>query len=121
MIEVTADTKVREILEYGQGQDDAIAEVFKEFNNFRNGYYGLINYGDEWWEVLNQDCVFDEMMKEQWKEIEQIDFMSVIEKMAKALAGTYVNFSAFADVVVKASADGHGVHRKKEWTENDPD
>lgn len=116
---ITAETKVVDVLEYGQGDDGEIAEIFKAFKQFRDGYYELTNWGDEWWKVLNQDTMFDEMMAEQWKEIEKIDFMSVIEKMAKALVGTYVRFDFFAETVILASEEGKGfqpnrVERKEE-------
>lgn len=105
---ITAETKVVDVLEYGQGDDGNIAEIFKAFKKFRDGYYELTNWGDDWWKVLNQDTMFDEMMAEQWKEIEKIDFMSVIEKMAKALVGTYVRFDCFAETVILASEEGKG-------------
>lgn len=105
---ITSETKVIDVLEYGQGDDGNIAEIFKAFKQFRDGYYELVNWGDDWWKVFNQDTMFDEMMAEQWNEIEKIDFMSVIEKMAKAMIGTYVRFDSFAETVILASEAGKG-------------
>ena len=111
---ITAETKVVDVLEYGQGDDGEIAEIFKAFKQFRDGYYELTNWGEDWWKVLNQDTMFDEMMAEQWKEIEKIDFMSVIEKMTKALVGTYVRFDFFAETVILASEEGKGFQPNRE-------
>lgn len=117
--EIDKDTKVVDILEYGQGYDDSIAEIFEAFNNFRNGYFGLINYGDDWWKTFNQDTMFDEMMASQWSEIEKIDMMGVIEKMAKAMIGTYVCFDRFVQVLVDANQNKMGfIHEEKQ---NDED
>lgn len=118
-IEIDKDTKVVDILEYGQGYDDSIAEIFEAFNNFRNGYYGLINYGDDWWKTFNQDTMFDEMMASQWSEIEKIDMMGVIEKMAKAMIGTYVSFDRFAQVLIDADKNKMGFrHEEKQNEQN---
>ena len=35
---ITAETKVVDVLEYGQGDDGEIAEIFKAFKQFRDGY-----------------------------------------------------------------------------------
>lgn len=111
--EIDKDTKVVDILEYGQGYDDSIAEIFEAFNNFRNGYFGLINYGDDWWKTFNQDTMFDEMMASQWSEIEKIDMMGVIEKMAKAMIGTYVSFDRFAQVLIDANQNKMGFRHEE--------
>ena len=115
--EVDKDTKVVDILEYGQGYDDEIAKLFEAFNKFRDGYYELTNYGDEWWKVFNQDTMFDEMMQTQWSEIEKIDMMEVIEKMAKAMVGTYVKFGAFAKVVIDADKNKMGFRYEEKQNE----
>lgn len=106
-----------DVLEYGQGYDDDITELFKAFKMFRDGYYALINYGDDWWEVFNQGKDFDEIMEEQWKQIEDIDFMNLIEKMAVAMAGTYVRFDRFVDGVVDAYEQGNGFRHKEQENE----
>lgn len=106
------NTKVTDILMYGQGYDDSIAELFDAFNQFRNGYYGLINYGDEWWEIFNQDSEFCTAMKREWLEVEKIELMDAIETMAKLMIGTYINFDAFTEVVVDASNKGKGTQLK---------
>ena len=118
---ITSETKVIDVLEYGQGDDGNIAEIFKAFKQFRDGYYELVNWGDDWWKVFNQDTMFDEMMSEQWNEIEKIDFMSVIEKMAKAMIGTYVRFNSFAETVILASDEGKGYqpNRAEQEKQND--
>ena len=113
VIEIDKDTKVVDILEYGQGYDDEIAEIFEAFNKFRDGYYELVNYGDEWWQVFNQDTMFDEMMRTQWSEIEKIDMDGVIEKMAKAMIGTYVSFDRFAKVVIDADKNKMGFRHEE--------
>ena len=116
--EIDKDTKVVDILEYGQGYDDDIVEIFEAFNNFRNGYYGLINYGDDWWKTFNQDTMFDEMMASQWSEIEKIDMMEVIEKMAKAMIGTYVSFERFTQVLTDANQNKMGFRHEEKQNEH---
>lgn len=106
---------LEDVIDWGQGYDDTIMELLENFKKFRDGYYGLINYGDEWWENFNQGTDFDEIMKEQWEEFEKVDFMNIVEKMAVAIAGTYVRFDKFADGVKKCYEQGNGFrHREKE-------
>ena len=107
------NVKLSEILEYGQGYDDVIVELFKNFQKFRDGYYGLINYGDDWWKNFNQSTWFDKTMQEQWKQIEDIDFMTVIDTMAMAMAGEYVNFDKFVNGVIDAYENGGGFRHKE--------
>ena len=111
---IDVDTKLIDVLEYGQGYDDEIAKLFEAFNQFRNGYYGLINYGDDWWKVFNQDSIFDKAMEEEWSEIEKIELMDVLEAIAKLMVGTYVNFDSFAKVVIDADKKGKGCRHKGE-------
>ncbi|MBR2700608.1 MAG: hypothetical protein IKE77_00805 [Erysipelotrichaceae bacterium] len=117
--EIDKDTKVVDILEYGQGYDDEIAKIFEAFNKFRDGYYELTNYGDDWWKVFNQNTMFDEMMQTQWSEIEKIDMSGVIEKMAKAMIGTYVRFDMFAKVVIDADKNKMGFRHEEKQNEQD--
>ena len=102
------NVKLAEVLDYGQGYDDVIAELFENFKKFRDGYFGLINYGDDWWKAFNQSTWFDEAMQEEWDKIEEIDFSATIEKMAMAMAGSYVRFEKFADGVKDAYEQGCG-------------
>ena len=115
----TSETKVIEILNYGQGCDDEIANIFNAFKKFRDGYYELIDYGENWWRVFNQSTMFDEMMSEQWETFNKIDFMELIGKMSIAMAGTYVNFDAFADTVIVAAEHGYGFQPSKKDKENE--
>lgn len=106
---------LEDIIDWGQGYDDTIMELLESFQKFRDGYYGLINYGNNWWENFNQGRDFDEIMKEQWKEFEKVDFMNIVEKMAVAIAGTYVKFDSFANGVKTCYEQGNGLrHRKAE-------
>lgn len=101
-----------DVIDWGQGYDDTIIELLQAFKKFRDGYYELINYGDDWWEIFNQGRDFDEIMKEQWEKFESVDFMNLVEKMAVAIAGTYVRFDEFADGVVDAYNNGNGLRHK---------
>ena len=92
--------RLEKAIDYGQGNDEAITEIFKSFKAFRDGYYGLLNYGEDWWEVFNQGQAFDETMREAWEEIESMDIMESLEVMAMAMAGSYVNFNRFAEGVI---------------------
>lgn len=102
-----------DVIDWGQGYDDTIMELLQAFKKFRDGYYGLINYGDNWWDMFNQGTEFEEMMKEQWQKLEKIDIMDIIEKMAIAIAGTYVKFDDFVDGVVDAYDNGNGLRHKE--------
>ena len=103
------ETLLSDVIDWGQGYDDTIMELLQEFQKFRDGYYGLINYGDDWWKNFNQGRDFDEIMKEQWEKFESIDFMNLVEKMSVAIAGTYVRFDEFVDGVVDAYNNGKGL------------
>lgn len=105
---------LEDVIDWGQGYDDTIMELLENFKKFRDGYYGLINYGDSWWENFNQGKDFDEIMKEQWEEFEKVDFMNLVEKMAVAIAGTYVRFDKFADGVKKCYEQGKGLRHREE-------
>ena len=50
--------KVSDILDYGQGYDDTILELLKAFNQFKDGYYSLINYGDDWWVKITCEEIY---------------------------------------------------------------
>ena len=122
MIEFNADTKLIDVLEYGQGYDDEIAEVIEAFVKFRNGYYDLLNYGDSWWGVFNQSTTFDKVMKSQWEKIEEIDMMDILDRMEMAMVGTYINFGKFARVVIDANKKGEGfrhIEKKKSLGETE--
>lgn len=98
--------KVSDILDYGQGYDDTILELLKAFNQFKDGYYSLINYGDEWWKNFNQSTMFDDMMSEAWNKLEGKNFnlMENITKMSIAITGAYVKFDKFVEGVERAYA-----------------
>lgn len=108
-----------DVIDWGQGYDDSIIELLQAFQKFRDGYYGLINYGDDWWEMFNQGRDFDEIMKEQWTEFESIDFMNLVEKMTVAIAGTYVRFDNFVDGVVDAYNNGNGLRHEVQIPESE--
>ena len=106
---MSKDLKLSEILEYGQGADDVIMEIFVGFHKFWDGYYTLVNYGDEWWkDTFNQSIEFDKLMKSQWQKLENADIGEVIDTMAIAMAGVYVKFGKFVEGVVGAYKDGKG-------------
>lgn len=105
--------ELKDVIDWGQGYDDTIVELLKAFKQFRDGYYGLINYGDNWWKEFNQGVDFNEIMKSQWDLIDAHDFMNCIEKMRVAIAGTYVRFNEFVDGVVEAYDSGEGLRQEK--------
>ena len=103
------NVKLAEVLEYGQANDTQVLEVLKAFNEFRNGYYKLCGISDyDWWKWMNQGYSFDKIMESQWKKLDEIDFVSVMETMAIALAGTYVRFEEFVNGVEEAYNQGCG-------------
>lgn len=108
-----------DVIDWGQGYDDSIIELLQSFKKFRDGYYGLINYGNEWWEVFNQGADFDDIMKEQWDKVESVDFMNLVEKMAVTIAGTYVTFDKFVNGVIDAYNNGNGLRHKDESHESE--
>ena len=109
------DVRLADVIDWGQGYDDDIMELFKAFKKFRDGYYELINYDDDWWRLFNQGTDFDEIMEEAWKEIDdKYRFMTNIEKMAVAMAGTYVRFNKYVDAVLDAYEKGNGLRHDNE-------
>lgn len=105
---------IDEVCDYGQGYDDVITELFQEFKKFRDGYFGLINYGDNWWERFNQGVEFDEIMKEAWNDIDRkYKLMNSIEIMANNMVGTYVMYDKFVDAITKCYELGYGCRHKE--------
>ena len=107
------DVLLADVIDWGQGYDDDIIELLQAFKKFRDGYYELINFGDDWWDRFNQGRDFDEIMKEQWDNVESIDFMNCVEKMAVAIAGTYVRFDKFVDGTIDAYNKGNGLRHEE--------
>lgn len=101
------------VIEWGQGYDDEVVEMLDSFQKFRDAYYELINFGDDWWSVMNQGVEFDEIMKAQWETLEDVGIMECIETMAIAIAGSYVRFDDFADGVKKCYEQGNGYRHKE--------
>ena len=104
--------KVEEIIDWGQGYDEDIIEVLQAFKTFMDSYYNLKRY-DDWWEVFNQDVWFNEIMKKEWEELEDADIMGHIEKMSKAIAGSYVIFDKLLQGVEEAYNNGKGLRHKR--------
>ena len=93
--------KIIDICDKGQGYDDSIKEVLAAFQKFRDGYYELIDHGDEWWDVFNQSSAFDKVMTEAWNEIDtNHNLMDNIEVMAAAMLGNYINFNKFVNELI---------------------
>ncbi len=105
---------VEEIIEWGQGYDEDIIKVLQSFKKFRDSYYELEDYGD-WWDVFNQDVWFNESMQKEWEELKNADIMGHIEKMSKAITGSYVIFDKLLQGIEEAYNNGKGLrHRSKE-------
>lgn len=105
--------EVKDIIEWGQGYDDTILELLKAFKKFRDGYFGLINYDDDWWTLFNQGYEFNIIMKDAWKKIDEY-MMESIETMAIAIAGGYVNFNKLVESVEEAYENGSGFRHKED-------
>jgi hypothetical protein len=105
--------EVKDIIEWGQGYDDTILELLKAFKKFRDGYFELINWDDDWWKHFNQGYEFDLIMKEAWEKIDE-DLMESIEIMAIAITGAYVNFNKMLEGVKEAYENGSGLRHKEE-------
>jgi hypothetical protein len=106
---------LEDVIDWGQGYDDTIMELIENFQKFREGYYGLINYGDDWWENFNQGVEFGKTMKAQWETLEDVDIMGCLEVMAMAIAGNYVRFDDFADGVKKCYEQGWGFRHRENF------
>lgn len=107
---------VSEILQFGQGDDDCVFDVFKGIHYLQKGYYTLINYGNEWWEdALNQDIWCNQMIEEEWKKIDWEQFENTIEKIFKIMSGSYIDECKFYDALEKLNKNGIGYRpqRKK--------
>lgn len=110
------ETTLADVISWGQAYDDEAIEVIKSFKKFYDGFNELCNIGD-WWELMNQGSPFDDVVKEQWKKLEDIDVMMILDTIAMALAGTYVRFDKFTEGCINAFENGHGF-RHKETKEN---
>lgn len=109
--------EVKDIINWGQGYDDTILDLLRGFKKFRDGYFQLINWDDDWWTHFNQGLEFDEIMKEAWGKIDE-DLMDSIETMAIAITGAYVNFNKMLEGVEEAYENGSG-YRHKEDEDNE--
>ena len=92
--------RVRDIMDYGQGDDRAILDVICGFDMFRSGFYSLIKYSD-WWEVFNQDVIKTEVMKKAWNRIDIDKLHNAILELEAVIAGSYIRFDKFAAALVK--------------------
>lgn len=109
---------VSEILEFGQGDDDCVFEVFKGMHYLHKGYYTLINYGDGWWEdTLNQDIWCNQMIEEEWKKVDWEQFETTIEKIFKIMCGSYINENKFFEALGKLSEMGDGYRPQRKTDE----
>ena len=106
---------LEDVIEWGQGYDDTIMELLENFKKFRDGYYGLINYGDDWWKQFNQNVEFDKIMRANWETLEEVDIMGRLESMAIAIAGTYVSFDDFVDGVQECYEQGWGLRHRENF------
>lgn len=105
--------EVKDIINWGQGYDDTILEILKGFKKFRDGYYDLVNWGDDWWSHFNQGTDFDQIMKDAWSRVDE-DLMDVIETMTIAITGAYVDFNRMLEGVEEAYENGSGYRHKEE-------
>ena len=95
------------IIDYGQGDDEWILQIFKAFKKFYEGFYELIDNGDAWWDAFNQSTYFNETMQREWQKIEDIDMISTLGNMANAMMGTYLKYEKFVDALESAYRGGH--------------
>lgn len=113
------DVLLADVIDWGQGYDDSIIELLQAFQKFRDGYYSLVDYGDDWWKVFNQGTDFDKAIKREWDKVESIDMMLIMETIANNMAGTYVRFDKFVDGVVDAYDNGNGLRHKPQESEGE--
>lgn len=107
--------KVKDIINWGQGYDDTILEILKGFKNFQDGYFQLINWGDDWWTHFNQGYEFDAIMKKAWDKVNKNDeLFEVIEIMSIAITGAYVDFNKMVEGVEEAYKNGLGFRHSEE-------
>lgn len=92
---------VDKILEFGQGDDDVVFELFQGIHYMMAGYYALFNYGDEWWEAMNQDIWMNDIVKEVWGKVDWEDVEMALEITYKVMCGSYVRESKFYDALEK--------------------
>lgn len=91
---------LEDVIDWGQGNDDHCTEIIEAFNKFRDGYYDLCSFSDsDWWEFMNQDTAFNNLMKREWDKLEFINFMEIMERMAIILSGGYTRYNKFAEGV----------------------
>ena len=103
------------VLAFGQGDDDTVLELFNGLNNMTNGYYALINHGNNWWQEMNQDVWFDSAMQEAWDKVDWDSVETALEMISKLMIGTYVRLGKFTDGLntIGDIGMGHRPRRKK--------
>lgn len=89
---------LEQVIDYGQGDDEVITELFINFKKLRDGYYGLVNNGNDWWTVFNQGIEFDREMAKIWESIDKnTEFMEKLTQMGMLMTGAYIHFDDFVD------------------------
>jgi hypothetical protein len=111
----TSPMMVGDIIDWGQGYDEDIIKILQSFKKLRSAYYELENYGN-WWEVFNQDVWFNEIVSKEWGEIEQADFVDHIEKITKAITGSYIMFDKLVQGIETAYNSGKGLRHTEKPT-----
>lgn len=115
VINMNDEPLVRDILEFGQGDDDCVFEAFQGIHYLLQGYYTLVNYGDDWWKnTLNQDVWCDQLIKEQWEKVDWEEFETAIEIIYKVMCGSYVRESKFYEALENLNERGIGFRPKRE-------
>lgn len=111
------EPKLSKVLEFGQQDDDIVLDLFNGLNKMVNGYYQLINYGDDWWKAMNQDSWFDSEMKEVWESVDWDEVETALELLSKLMIGTYVRLNRFTEGLNEISELGLG-HRPQRKEKN---
>ena len=118
--EKTEEPTLSSVLEFGQCDDDDVLELFNGLKMMSDGFYKLINHGDEWWDAMNQDVWFNEAMKNEWNKVDWDEVETAIEMMSKLMIGTYVRLNKFVDGLNTIEQIGLGYRPQRKKKSDNP-
>lgn len=105
---------VTDTFDWGQGSDEVCLELIENFKKFYDGYYGLINYGDDWIENFNQTIDPTQLALKEWKQIDANNFMGHLENLKSLLIGMTTGFDRWSDGILseKDNINSRGFNRR---------
>ena len=97
-----------ECLEFGQGDDDTVFELFEGVHLMLEGLYKVLNYGDDWWKSMNQSIWCDDMISAEAKKIDWDKLDDVLNRIFIIMAGAYMREEKFFSALKRLTDMGVG-------------